>query len=42
MTFKNKKAKSQSKLFHAIENGNFDDLDLPTGSSIVHQSVIIH
>lgn len=31
-TFKNKNKKGQSDLFHAIENGNFDDLDLPTGT----------
>lgn len=33
MTFKHKQTKSQSKLFHAIENGDFGDLDLPTGQS---------
>ena len=31
MTFKNRQKKSQSKLFHAIENGDFGDLELPTG-----------
>lgn len=46
MTFKTKQKKSQSKLFHAIENGDFGDLDLPTGeldksTSLVDQFVSV-